>query len=366
MANFSLTPQYDLFVTAKTMFIHEVLIPLAEEPIDSLKEKQFMEIRDLFDAAFCYPETPYGSQRAAHEVSYEDCQVYNARYAIGRIEALIAAAEWSNQQEHAVYGMLRGLKREFEKRLDPSKVQNTVTSYHGARSTMEKIWQFLQTAPEELLRIMDSLSFHVPLSPGVWRMMNGGSTAMQLLHGLYQDGFVWPGSPICFTPSIMIDARVHQRMEITPGRVVVVDTDIAYGERHVVVERTMRELYGHYVDSVMKLDWTADKFNRALEQTIVNRYQGFDNLPDRHPLRYLRNLLNDFRSVGHRTSTSMAGSYTVVSLLLFMDATRHYGFFEADQSEIPADELELLEYFISLAPGLFINIEADFPIYRHN
>lgn len=324
MNNFYLTPQYELFVEAKLVFIINGLMTLPMERLEVLQESDVTDAIDLFTESFSYHGTPYGNAAAAASKQPQERTIFNARYALDAVNAAAQALAWNSKQRSLSGDLVRVLYAIFEQRLMEKTTPDGVTW-----STIERVWRFLLTAPDEVLGIVGRMRYFVPVSPEEWRAIcatdSGRARTVPLLVELFKDGFVWPNSPITFVPAIPYDQpnKKSYYVIVRPGKMQVLQVDDGMS-RMELIYGIMRELFGHEVTKNFTLPFGTDGAFMQLSNEVEQVLGGWDKVPKGHILYAICDLLDDCRCTDNRQSYDGAGQVSYVTLIEFMDRLRTY------------------------------------------
>lgn len=363
MNNFYLTPQYELFVEAKLVFIINGLMTLPMERLEVLQEADVTDAIDLFTELFSYHGTPYGTASAAASKQPQERTIYNARYALDAVNAAAQALAWNSKQRSLSGDMVRVLYAIFEQRLMEK------TSPDGLSwSTIERVWRFLLTAPDEVLGIVGRMRYFVPVSPEEWRAIcatdSGRARTVPLLVELFKDGFVWPNSPITFIPTVPFDQpnKKTYYVVVRPGNMQVSQVDDGMS-RMELIYGIMRELFGHQITKNFTLPFGTDKAFAELSDGVEQVHGSWDKVPKGHILHAIRELLDDCRCTDNRLSYDGAAQVTYATLIEFMDRLRVYKEEEKHGVGINVAIQKFVDYIVHPNMSHFDLVEFSFPAF---
>ena len=323
MSNLNLTPQYDLYVTAKKALIKSLFFYQQNEI--ELRVEELEPVLSLFEKLFASPNADYGNAYVADRTTNEDRLIFNAEYGVMLTERYMTALAWQSQQFSPAYELLSEVVGLLQERLKPKDLRFGAVSFDPR--IMEKTWKFLWSTPMSVLHRLNAMRFRVPVSVSTWRLLNSETrnelTTSELLVSLYDDGFVWPGCPMIFTPTVPTgnDGEKYQ-VSILPGETQVVNIQFENPQREELVYGIMRELFGHNVAQEIRLDYNSNSFYQALIETIQNQYGGVSGLPAGHILEIIAILYNEFRCISGRRDYDGSNLVSVVSLIHFVNEVR--------------------------------------------
>lgn len=366
MSNFNLTPQYELFVEAKLAFIVNALMPLKMESLECLQDPEIDNAIQMFTEAFSYHGTPYGTAAVAARKTQRECDEFNSNYALDRLEAIGQSLAWNNLQASLSGDIVRVLYATFEQRHMEKTNTNTVSW-----ATIERVWRFLLTAPDEVLSVIGQMRYFVPVTPEEWRVISSPESVaarkVPLLVEFFKDGFVWPNSPITFVPAIPYDQpnKKSYYVIVRPGKMQVLQVDDGMS-RMELIYGIMRELFGHEVTKNFTLPFGTDDAFAQLSNEVEHMLGGWDKVPKGHILHAIRDLLDDCRCTDNRLSYDGAKKVTLVTLLEFADAVRVYREGDREPNDINDAIQKFVELIVTPNMGFFNLLLDSYPAFSNH
>ncbi len=361
MSNFILTPQYDLFVRAKQVFVREVLLSLPREKPAMLFSDQVTDALSLFANTFSYHESAYGNSAHVCAMSPAEREKFSNDYAQEIIRRAKCSLSWTNQQSTLFHRFLDALQTRI---VEESRNAQGDAITVGSGSDISKMWRALMAASIELLGIVGNLRYIVPVSPSNWDTFHeeqlSGIEKAEALYDLYKEGFVWPESPITFVPHSPINNSAKRLVAISPGRLSVLDGGYEITRTELVCS-ILRELYGHLVIDDVKLDVNPRVFD-AIDDATVQQFGTLGALPRNHLLTVMRDLAHDMRCTDKGRDYGMANKVTYVTAVEFMVAAREAGFWGQRSESNPTTRLA--EHIIAPNGDFFYHLNRDFPPFN--
>lgn len=361
MESFYLTPQYELFVEAKRLFIVDVL---AKKPwnTDVIDRPEVKDMINFFTNSFSYHETPYGTAPAHQQFTHNERLTYNLDYAVRRLILAQRALAWTSQSNtysgrfvESLAELFVSKKERMQRRLQPA------AGFSGV-----SVWHFLMNAPVEVLGVLCNMRFIVPVSPSSWKVLLAeSSTPMEeaiLLGDLYDEGFIWPDIPCTFVPTSPSGSS-SRVVTICPGTIEILNGKEEI-TRQDAVYNLMRELFGHHCSEEFKLHLDCDRFLYSCHEAAVRLFGSLDKLPRDHVLSVMQKLINDARCSSRYFGSIAHARVTFVSLIEFLDTIRRDNYFNHTPVEGNDQEVwAMVDAIVSPQRDLFQQLHHDFPSF---